>query len=144
MSLSVEKIEVMLLVAAVVAMLARRVHVPYSVGLVLAGIALALLPFNPDIQLTKQLIFSAFLPPLIFEAAFQLRWRELKPQLPVILTFATVGVLLSAAVTTIGMHFLVHWSWSSASIFGVLIAATDPVAVIAVFKDSKVHGRVRM
>jgi NhaP-type Na+/H+ or K+/H+ antiporter len=49
-----------------------------------------------------------------------------------------------AAVTTIGMHFLAHWCWSIASIFGVLIAATDPVAVIAVFKDSKVHGRVRM
>src|ERR1043165_2089668 len=125
-------------------MLARRLHVPYSVGLVLSGIALALLPFTPDVELTKQLVFTAFLPPLIFEAAFQLRWRELKAQLPVVLTFATAGVLLSAAATTLGMHYLAHWSWAAASVFGILIAATDPVAVIAMFKNSHVHGRIRL
>lgn len=144
MGLNIETIEILLLVAAVVAMLARRIHVPYSVGLVFAGIGLALLPFTPDIELTKQLVFTAFLPPLIFEAAFQLRWRELKAQLPVVLTLATAGVLLSAAATTLGMHYLAHWSWAAASVFGVLIAATDPVAVIAMFKDSKVHGRIRL
>jgi len=74
LGLSIERIEILLLIAAVVAMLARRLHVPYSVGLVFAGIALALLPFSPNIELTKQLVFTAFLPPLIFEAAFQLRW----------------------------------------------------------------------
>lgn len=144
MGLNIETIEIFLLVAAIVAMLARRVHVPYSVGLVFAGIVLALLPFTPDIELTKQLVFTAFLPPLIFEAAFQLRWRELKAQLPVVLTFATAGVLLSAAATTLGMHYLAHWSWAAASVFGVLITATDPVAVIAMFKEPKVHGRVRL
>jgi monovalent cation:H+ antiporter, CPA1 family len=144
LGLNIETIEIFLLIAAVVAMLARRVHMPYSTGLVLAGIALALLPFTPDIELTKQLVFTAFLPPLIFEAAFQLRWHDLKAQLPVILTFATGGVLLSAVVTTLAMHYLAHWSWAAASVFGVLIAATDPVAVIAMFKDAKVHGRIRL
>ncbi len=125
-------------------MLARRLHVPYSVGLVFAGVALALLPFSPNIVLTKQLVFTAFLPPLIFEAAFQLRWRELRKDLPVILTQATVGVVLSAAATAIGMHYLAQWTWISAMVFGVLIAATDPVSVIAMFKDAKVHGRIRL
>jgi CPA1 family monovalent cation:H+ antiporter len=142
--LNIETIEILLLVAAVVAMLARRLHVPYSIGLVFAGIALAVLPFTPDIELTKQLVFTAFLPPLIFEAAFQLSWRELRKDLPVVLTLATVGVLLSAVVTATGMHYLAHWGWISALVFGVLIAATDPVAVIAMFKDSKVHGRIRL
>jgi monovalent cation:H+ antiporter, CPA1 family len=134
----------LLLVAAIVAMLARRLHVPYSVGLVFAGIALALSRFVPDVELTKQLVFTLFLPPLIFEAAFQLRWRELRKDLPVILTLATIGVILSAVATAGGMHYLAHWSWTSASVFGVLIAATDPVAVIAMFKDAKVHGRIRL
>ncbi len=125
-------------------MLARRIHVPYSVGLVFAGIALALSHFVQDIALTKQLVFTLFLPPLIFEAAFQLRWRELRKDLPVILTLATVGVAMSAAATAIGMHYLAHWSWISAAVFGVLIAATDPVAVIAMFKDAKVNGRIRL
>ncbi|HEX7529921.1 MAG TPA: sodium:proton antiporter [Pyrinomonadaceae bacterium] len=144
MGLSIERIEILLLIAAVVAMLARRLHVPYSVGLVFAGVALALLPFSPNIVLTKQLVFTAFLPPLIFEAAFQLRWRELRKDLPVILTLATVGVALSAVATAIGMHYLAQWTWISAIVFGVLIAATDPVSVIAMFKDAKVHGRIRL
>jgi CPA1 family monovalent cation:H+ antiporter len=144
LGLRIETIEILLLVAAVVAMLARRLRVPYSIGLVMAGIALAVLPLAPDIELTKQLIFTAFLPPLIFEAAFQLKWHELRTDLPVVLSLATVGVVLSAAVTTLGMHYLAHWSWTSAAVFGVLIAATDPVAVIATFKDAKVHGRVRL
>jgi len=144
LGLSIERIEILLLIAAVVAMLARRLHVPYSVGLVFAGVALALLPFSPNIVLTKQLVFTAFLPPLIFEAAFQLRWRELRKDLPVILTLATVGVALSAVATAIGMHYLAQWTWISAIVFGVLIAATDPVSVIAMFKDAKVHGRIRL
>ena len=125
-------------------MLARRLHVPYSIGLVFAGIGLALLPFSPNIELTKQLVFTTFLPPLIFEAAIQLRWRELQKDLPVILVFATVGVLFSAAATAIGMHYLAQWTWISALVFGVLIAATDPVSVIATFKDAGVHGRIRL
>jgi CPA1 family monovalent cation:H+ antiporter len=144
LGLSIERIEILLLIAAVVAMLARRLRVPYSVGLVFAGVALALLPFSPNIVLTKQLVFTAFLPPLIFEAAFQLRWRELRKDLPVILILATVGVALSAVATAIGMHYLAQWTWISAIVFGVLIAATDPVSVIAMFKDAKVDGRIRL
>jgi CPA1 family monovalent cation:H+ antiporter len=144
LDLSIERIEILLLIAAVVAMLARRLRVPYSIGLVFAGIVLALLPFSPNIALTKQLVFTAFLPPLIFEAAIQLRWPDLRKDLLVILTFATVGVLLAATATAIGMHYLAHWTWISALVFGVLIAATDPVSVIATFKDAGVHGRIRL
>lgn len=144
MGLSIESIELLLLVAAVVAMLARRLRVPYSVGLVVAGISLALLPFAPKIELTKDLIFTVLLPPLIFEAAFYLHWRELRRDLPVVLVLASVGVLLSAAVTAVGMHLFAGWQWPSALVFGVLIAATDPVSVIATFKEAGVAGRLRL
>jgi len=141
--LTIEKAELLLLVAGVVAMLVRRFRLPYSVGLVFAGIVLALLPFTPNIQLTKELIFNAFLPPLIFEAAFYINWQELRKDMPVILTLATLGVVLSAGITTMGMHYLAHWGWIASLIFGVLIAATDPVSVIATFKEAGVHGRLR-
>lgn len=68
----------MLLVTAVVAMLARRLRVPTTAGLVLAGMGLALLPGTFSITLTKDLIFDAFLPPLVFEAALYINWRELR------------------------------------------------------------------
>jgi CPA1 family monovalent cation:H+ antiporter len=135
---------VLLLVAAVVAMLTRRLRLPYSVGLVAAGIGLALLPFGPRIGFTKELIFDGLLPPLLFEAAFYLRWDRLRRDLPVILTLASAGVALSGAVTAAGMHFVAHWPWSSALVFGSLIAATDPVAVIATFREAGVRGRLRL
>ena len=133
---------VLMLIAAVVAMLSRRVRLPYSVGLFLAGIFLALLPFVPRIALTKDLIFTALLPPLLFEAAFDLHWDQVRRNLPVIVVLATVGVVISAGVTATGMHFLLQWQWFSALAFGVLIAATDPVSVIAIFREAKAHGRL--
>jgi CPA1 family monovalent cation:H+ antiporter len=132
----------LLLIAAVVAMLTRRLRLPYSVGLVTAGIILAVLPFAPKIFLTKDLIFTALLPPLLFQAAFYIPWSQLRRDFSVIPVLATLGVFLSACVTAVGMHFLANWEWISALVFGVLIAATDPVSVIATFKEANVHGRI--
>lgn len=133
MELNIEKVEILLLIAAVVAIAARRLHIPYTIALVLAGAALAVSPFAPEINLSKELIFTIFLPPLIYEAALYIRWRELSQNLPVILAFAIAGVLISTALTAIGMHWLIGWPWQSAILFGALIAATDPVSVIATF-----------
>jgi len=132
------------LTASVVALLARKVHLPYTVGLVLTGIVLAAVPMAAPAPLTKHLIFFVFLPPLVFEAAFSIPWHELRRDLPVILTLATVGVLLSAGLTAAGMHYAAHWQWTTALLFGVLIAATDPVSVIATFKAAGVEGRLRV
>ncbi|HEV8588546.1 MAG TPA: sodium:proton antiporter [Pyrinomonadaceae bacterium] len=142
--MNIETIEVLLLIAAVVAMLARRLRIPYSIGLVVAGTGLALAPFSIGIELTKELLFTALLPPLIFEAAFQIRWPELRKDLPVVLALATIGVVISAAATAVGMHYAASWPWMSAIVFGLLIAATDPVSVIATFKEAKIQGRIRL
>jgi len=80
---------------------------------------------------------------LIFEAALYIAWPALRKDLPVVLTLATLGVVLSVGVTTLGMHYWAHWSWPAALLFGVLISATDPVSVIATFKEAGVHGRLR-
>lgn len=142
MELSFENGALLLLISAVVAMLTRRLRLPYSVGLVAAGIFLALLPFSPSVSLTKDLLFTVLLPPLIFEAAFDLSWKRLRRELPLVLLLATLGVVLAAGVTAVGMHFLANWPWFSALVFGVLIAATDPVSVIATFKEAGAHGRL--
>jgi monovalent cation:H+ antiporter, CPA1 family len=142
MELSIENGALLLLIATVVAMLTRRLRLPYSVGLVAAGIVIALLPFAPQVTLTKELLFTALLPPLIFEAAFYVHWKRLRVNLPVVLVLATAGVALSAGVTAAGMHYFAQWQWLGAVVFGVLIAATDPVSVIATFKEAKAHGRL--
>jgi CPA1 family monovalent cation:H+ antiporter len=142
MELDVQTAALLLLVAAVVAMLTRRLRLPYSVGLVVAGICLAALPFAPKVSLTKDLIFTVLLPPLLFEAAFYIHWDQLRRDFPVVVVLATLGVVLSAGVTALGMRYLADWSWMSALVFGVLIAATDPVSVIATFKEAKAQGRL--
>lgn len=144
MELQIGQIEVLLLVAAVVAIIAGRLRIPYVVGLVVAGIGLSFLHLEPELDLTKELVFTALLPPLVFEAALYLRWEQLKRELPVVLLLATVGVAVSAFVTAVGMFYVVHWEWTSALVFGVLISATDPVSVIAMFKEQHVHGRLRL
>jgi monovalent cation:H+ antiporter, CPA1 family len=134
----------LLFVSAIVAMLSRRVHLPYTVGLVLAGMGLYFSHVYLRWHLTKDLIFSIFLPPLVFEAALFIHWREFRKELPVVTLLATVGVVLAAAVTALGMRYVLGWDWGSALIFGVLIAATDPVSVIATLKESKVSGRLKI
>ena len=134
----------LLLVASLVAVVTRRINLPYSVGLVAAGIALALAPFQMEVPLTPELIYFVFLPPLVFEAAIQLRWRPLWRDAPLLLMLVTVGVVLAAATVAVGMHWWIGWSWIGAALFGMLIAATDPVAVIAAFKQMKVDHRLHL
>ena len=117
---------------------------PYIVGLVVAGFLIALLPNSPDLPLSRDLIFNIFLPPLVFEAALQLDWRRFRHELPLTLTLAFLGVGIAAAVVATGMHWIVGWSWIGAALFGVLIAATDPVSVIASFREMNCEPRVSM
>jgi CPA1 family monovalent cation:H+ antiporter len=134
----------LLFVSALVAMLMQRLRLPYTVGLVLAGMGLYFLHISVKWHLSKDLIFSIFLPPLVFEAALFIDWREFRKDLPVLSLLATVGVVLAAVLTALGMRYALGWDWASATVFGVLIAATDPVSVIASFKASGVKGRIRL
>jgi monovalent cation:H+ antiporter, CPA1 family len=134
----------LLVVAIFVAIIARRIHLPYTVGLVLTGIVLALARIDTGVVLTHEIIFDGILPPLLFEAALCIRWSELRRDAIIVLTLATLGVVISALVVAMGTASFLGWPISSALVFGVLIAATDPVAVIAMFKDTGVKGRLRL
>ena len=133
---------ILLLIACLIAIATRRIGLPYSAGLVAAGLVIAIIPDTPQIPLSKNLIFGIFLPPLVFEAALQLDWRLFRRELPITLLLSFVGVALAAAVVAVGMHLFLQWSWIGAGLFGILIAATDPVAVIAAFKDMKAEKRL--
>ncbi len=130
--------------AILVALAARRLRLPYTVGLALAGAALAAFRVNAGLALTHDLIFDVVLPPLLFEAALNLRWSELKRDLAPVIALSTVGVALSACVVAGGMHAWLRWPIESALVFGALIAATDPIAVIALLRESAITGRLRL
>jgi CPA1 family monovalent cation:H+ antiporter len=141
---SLAPIGILLMVACLIAMLTRRLGLPYIVGLVVAGFLIALLPESPDLPLSRALIFNVLLPPLVFEAALQLDWQRFRAELPLTLTLAFLGVAIATLVVAAGMHWIVGWSWIGAALFGVLIAATDPVSVIASFREMGCLPRVSM
>jgi len=140
----IEQVAGLLLVAAIVAIVARRLRMPYATGLVVTGIALAASPLAPHVAMTRELIFTILLPPLIFEAALFLPWRLLRREVLLVLVMATAGLALAAAVTGLGLHWFANWPLIAAAAFGVLISATDPVSVIAMFREVGVKGRLRV
>ena len=131
-------------VAILVAIVARRLGLPYTVGLVLTGIGLAVAGLGTGAMLTHDFIFEVILPPLLFEAALSIHWRELRRDMLPIVMLSTFGVVVSAIVVAAGMVYFLAWPAAPAIVFGVLIAATDPIAVLAMFKDTGIKGRLRL
>lgn len=133
----------LLLIAALVGIATRRLRVPYTVGLVLIGLALALTGQN-EVSITPELIMAVLVPPLVFEAAFHLKVSDLRRDLVLILALAIPGVL----ITTFLVGGVVAWGaglpLSVALVFGALVAATDPVAVVALFRSLGVPKRLQV
>ena len=137
-----EALVLLLIVAAAVAVSARRVGVPYNIGLVLVGLAVGLAAHVETLRLSSDLVFYVFLPILLFEAAFNLEARHLRDQWRRILALAVPGVLVAFALTALGVHQFGGLAWAPALLFGALIAATDPVSVVSLFRRLRVSERL--
>jgi CPA1 family monovalent cation:H+ antiporter len=124
---------ILLLVASLVAVLGRRLRIPYTVGLVLAGLALSLR--SPiDVVLSPQIFLSLLLPPLLFEAAFQLNFEVLRQNLSTVVLLAIPGVIINMLLVGAVVSWGAGLTLPIALVFGSLIAATDPVAVVGIFR----------
>ena len=138
-----------LLIASVAAVALRRIGFPYTIGLVIIGILTALAQdrfhvLEPlrEIRVAPGAVLYLFLPTLVFPAAVQLDLRLLRQNLYPLLVLAFPGVILSTAIVGSIVVALTPLSWSAALLFGALISATDPVAVVALFKDLRVPERL--
>jgi CPA1 family monovalent cation:H+ antiporter len=131
----------LLLIASVVAVVTRRLRVPYTVSLVVAGVLITS-AWPIRLELTAELILAVFVPPLVFEAAFKIQLRHLLDNLVPILLFAVPGVLLTTVAVGLIVSVFLPVTLSTALLFGALIAATDPVAVVALFRKLAVPRRL--
>ncbi len=149
-NLVVEFILWLLIAASVIAIIAARLRIPYTVALVLGGLALGAIHIpilqsvtgqRPD-WLTPDIALIIFLPPLLFEGSVKIQLKHLRDNLIPILLLANVGVLVATVIT----GFVVHWEVGlpilAALLFGSIISATDPVSVISIFKDMAVNKRL--
>jgi CPA1 family monovalent cation:H+ antiporter len=133
---------ILLAIATGVAVISRWARLPYTVALVVAGLTLGALHVVAVPHLTKELVFAVFLPGLVFEAAFHLRYSEVKRDGAAILALAIPGVGVALALTAavlVGAGNILGltdaFDWRQALVFGSLIAATDPIAVVALFRS---------
>ncbi len=126
----------LLLIAVVAALLIKRLDQPYTIGLVIVGLVLGALRFFEPIPLSKELVLTLFLPPLLFEGALHIRFDVLRKRWSIISGLALVGTLVTAVAVGAAVHFLLGMSWPVGLLLGAIVAPTDPVSVLATFKEA--------
>jgi CPA1 family monovalent cation:H+ antiporter len=139
----------LLLLASLSAVAFRRIRFPYTIGLVIVGAVLAVAKNHLDflepmrhIRLTPEVVLYLFIPTLVFPAAVRLDLPLLKQNVYLILLLALPGLVVSTLIVGGIVGAMTALAWSTAMLFGALISATDPVAVIALFEALKVSGRL--
>ncbi|MEX0941888.1 MAG: cation:proton antiporter, partial [Pseudomonadales bacterium] len=143
-------ITILLLVAALSTMASKRMSkLPLTILLVFVGIAISALAEDVPIlepvanfELTPELVLFVFIPTLIFESAFNLDARQVGRNIWPILTMAVPGLLLSTAIIGLVMAWLTPFDLMVALLLGAILSATDPVAVISIFKQLGVPERL--
>src|SRR5581483_2287914 len=130
------------IIIILVGIAARYYRLPYTTILVIAGLGLEFLGFLPKIELTPEVVLLLFLPPLAFEAAFHLDLEKLRQDVTPVAVFALFGVMVSMVVASAVLVFSLGFPVEIALLFGTLIAATDPVSVVAVFRELGVAKRL--
>ncbi|MBV9546717.1 MAG: sodium:proton antiporter, partial [Chloroflexi bacterium] len=134
----------MLMGAALVGMLAHRLHVPYAVALVVGGIAVEESHLVAVPHLDPGVLLFVFLPPLLFDAAFRLDERELRAVARPVLLLALPGTVATALIVGAVTTWALHLSPAVGLLFGSIVAATDPVAVVAVFRTLRTPVRLEV
>lgn len=116
-------------------------QIPYTLLLVIVGLGLAFVDIRL-VNLSPELILEIFLPPLLFEAAWNIRWRNLQKNLFPVILLAVVGVIISVVGIGFSLTYFSGLSLPIALLVGASLAATDPVSVIALFRELGVGERL--
>ncbi|MGI0494079.1 cation:proton antiporter [Alkalinema pantanalense CENA528] len=132
---------ILLMIATAVALVTQRLRIPYVTGLVLAGLPITEV-LSRRIGLDPSLVLNLFLPILIFEAAINTHISHLRSTFKPIALLAGPGSILSSAIIAVLVKFGLGLSWIPALLIGIILANTDTVSMIAVFKEIRVPSRL--
>ncbi len=130
----------LMILACLVGTVAKRItHLPYTIFLTLVGLMIGVFHFGPspeEFGFGHELIFFVFLPPLLFQGAFHIELQHLMKNIWPVLSFAIPGVIISTVVCgAIFGYSIGIGAGMIAMLFGALISPTDPVSVLALFKE---------
>lgn len=134
----------LIVIASVVAMIGRYIKIPYALALVITGLLVGPSHILPQVHLDPHILFTVFLPPLLFESAIHMRVSLLRDNWKPVTIYAFAGTIASTFI----VGFLVSWLLKipilSALVFGALISPTDPISVISIFKQLGVGKRLSL
>ncbi|MEB3248832.1 MAG: sodium:proton antiporter, partial [Merismopediaceae bacterium] len=135
---NLEQFVIVLAVSLTVATLSRIVpwisKIPYTLLLVIVGLGLAFVDVHL-VNLSPQLILEIFLPPLLFEAAWNVRWRDLQKNWFPVTLFTIFGVIISIVVIAFGLSEFTSLTLPTALLVGASLSTTDPVSVVSLFRQ---------
>lgn len=115
--------------------IADNIKLPYPILLIVAGIAVGFIPSIPDIELNPEIVFLIFLPPLLYDAAFNISYQTFKTNINTIGTLAISLVFITASGIAVVAHFMIPgMTWSLAFVLGAILSATDAVAAMSITK----------
>lgn len=133
---------VLIVITCLLTMLSKKIRVAYPILLVVAGLALSLVPSMPTIHINPDLVFIIFLPPLLYEAASSVSWKELWRWRRIISSFAFIVVFVTAcAVALIANAVLPGFSIALGFLLGGIVSPPDAVSAQAIMGFVKVPKR---
>ena len=132
----------LLAAATLVALLARRIALPFTVGLVVVGLVAEFVAPQAQLEISPDLVLAVLLPGLIFDAAYRMRISVLRRTFGGVVLLAVPGVLLSAGIVAVVLHYLAGLPFNLAFVVGAMVSATDPAAVVATFRRLKTPERL--
>jgi Na+/H+ antiporter len=132
----------LLLAVAVLAMLARKLHIPYPILFVIGGLLLGWIPGLPKVRLDPELVFLFFLPPLLFPAALFTSWRDFRANLRPISLLAIGLVLFTTVAVAYLAHYFMRLPLAAGFVLGAIISPPDAIAATAIAERLKVPRRI--
>src|SRR6204780_341972 len=132
----------LLLAVAVLALLARKLHIPYPILFVIGGLLLGSIHGLPPVHLNPDLVFLFFLPPLLFPAALFTSWRDFRLNLRPISLLAIGLVLFTTVAVAYLAHYFMHLPLAAGFVLGAIISPPDAIAATAIAERLKVPRRI--
>src|SRR5207248_11249982 len=132
----------LLLAVAVLALVARRLHIPYPILFVIGGLLLALVPKVPIVRLDPELVFLFFLPPLLFPAALFTSWRDFRANLRPISLLAIGLVLFTTITVALLAHHFTDLPLAAGFVLGAIVSPPDAIAATAIADRLRVPRRI--
>jgi NhaP-type Na+/H+ or K+/H+ antiporter len=139
---TIQILVLLLVVVAAVAVVASRLKIPPAILLVLTGVALALVPGPPTVELAPELVLLLVLPPVIYSSAVAMSWREFRFNLRPISLLAVGCVVFTTVAVAAAAHWLLGLAWPVGFLLGAIVSPPDAVAPLSIARRMQLPRRI--